>query len=195
VGLQGWAAGLPPRSRNGPDVWLPERAVSVASMILKAEPLSAEAFAPFGDVIQIAGHAPRIINEGTCERFDDLAPVDVLENGGRALISIFKAAPRPLPFEVKVLERHPLSSQAFYPLDGLPFLVVVAENDGAGKPWLERIRVFRAAGDQGVSYRRNTWHHALLAMGQTSHFLVVDRGGPGENCDEAGVDPVVWVTV
>jgi len=164
-------------------------------MIFKAEPLTAEAFAPFGDVIQTAGHGPRMINEGTCQRFDDLAPVDVLASGGRPLISIFKAAPRPLPFEVRVLERHPLSSQAFFPLDGVPFLVVVAEDSGAGTPWSGRIRAFRAAGDQGVSYRRNTWHHALLAIGQTSHFLVVDRGGPGENCDEVAVDPAVLVTV
>jgi ureidoglycolate lyase len=164
-------------------------------MLLKAEPLTAEVFAPFGDVIQTAGRAPRMINEGTCERFDDLASVDVLANGGRPLMSIFKAAPRPLPFEVRVLERHPLSSQAFYPLDGVPFLVVVADDGDAGTPWSNRIRAFRAAGDQGVSYRRNTWHHALLAIGQTSRFLVVDRGGPGDNCDEVAVDPVVLVTV
>lgn len=164
-------------------------------MILQAEPLTAEAFAPFGDVIQIAGYVPRMINEGTCERFDDLAPVDVLASGGRPLISIFKAIPRPLPFEVRVLERHPLSSQAFYPLDGVPFLVVVAEDSDVDIPWSRRIRAFRAEGRQGVSYRRNTWHHALLAIGQTSHFLVVDRGGPGENCDERVVDPAVLVTV
>jgi len=162
---------------------------------VKAEPLTAEAFAPFGDVIEIAGHASRVINEGTCERFDDLAPVDVLANGGRPLISIFKAAPRALPFEVRVLERHPLSSQAFYPLDGVPFLVVVAAEGGSDIPWVRRVRAFRAAGNQGVSYRRNTWHHALLAIGQTSHFLVVDRGGPGGNCEEVVVGPGVVVTV
>jgi ureidoglycolate lyase len=160
--------------------------------MVKAEPLTAAAFAPFGEVIETAGHAPRLINEGTAERFDDLAPVDVLANGGRPLISIFKATPRPLPFTVKGLERHPLSSQAFYPLDRSPFLVVVAEPGNAA--WASRIRVFRASGHQGVSYRRNTWHHALLAIGQTCHFLVVDRGGPGENCDEVVVEPPIVVT-
>jgi ureidoglycolate lyase len=165
----------------------------VSDIVLAAVPLTAAAFAPFGDVIEIDGHTPRLINEGTSERFDDLAPVDVVENGGRPLISIFKASPRPLPFMVKGLERHPLSSQAFYPLDGLPFLVVVAEAGDA--PWAGRIRAFRAAGNQGVSYRRNTWHHALLALGRTCHFLVIDRGGGSEeNCDEVVVDPAVVVT-
>jgi len=166
-------------------------------MLLQAEPLTPEAFAAFGHVIQVEGHVPRRINEGTCERFDDLAPVDVLAEGGRPLISIFKAAPRVLPFEIRVMERHPLSSQAFYPLDALPFLVVVAESP-SGSAAVGRIRAFRAAGNQGVSYRRNTWHHALLAIGQTSRFLVVDRGGgpgSGENCEERRVDPPVVVTL
>lgn len=160
---------------------------------LKAVPLTAAAFAPFGEVIETAGHTPRLINEETSERFDDLTPVDVLAEGGRPLISIFRAMPRPVPFVVKGMERHPLSSQAFYPLDGLPYLVVVAEPGDA--PWGSRIRVFRAAGNQGVNYRRGTWHHALLALGRTCHFLVVDRGGVEENCDEAVVEPGVTVVV
>jgi ureidoglycolate lyase len=164
----------------------------VSEAVLKAELLTAAAFAPFGEVIETAGHTPRLINEGTAERFDDLAPVDVLAHGGRPLISIFRATPRPLPFTVKGLERHPWSSQAFYPLDRQPFLVVVAQPGDA--PWSSRIRVFRASGEQGVSYRPNTWHHALLAIGQTCRFLVIDRGGPGENCDEIAVDPPIVVT-
>jgi ureidoglycolate lyase len=163
----------------------------VNGVVLHATPLTAEAFAPFGEVIQTAGHVPRLINEGTSERFDDLTPLDVLANGGRPLISIFKATARPLPFTVKGLERHPLPSQAFYPLDRLPYLVVVAES-GSG-PWDGRIRAFRAAGNQGINYRRNTWHHALLALGETCHFLVVDRGGSEENCEEVVVEPAVTV--
>ncbi|MGH8289935.1 MAG: ureidoglycolate lyase [Steroidobacteraceae bacterium] len=159
--------------------------------LLEAEPLRAEAFAPFGFVIETTGHLPRSINEGTCERFDDLAPVDVLADGGRPLISIFAARPRALPCQVRTLERHPLSSQAFYPLDGRPYLIVVAyEADNSPG----RIRAFHAAGSQGVSYRRNTWHHSLLAIGAISRFLVVDRGGPGENCDERPLEAPILVT-
>ncbi len=165
----------------------------MADITLRASALTAEAFAPFGDVIETAGRNSRWINEGTCQRFDDLAPVDVLAAGGRPLISIFKAQPRPLPFQVRLLERHPLSSQAIIPLDGLPFLVIVA-TDG-DSPLAGRIRAYRSSGSQGVNYRRNTWHHALIALEQTTHFLVVDRGGPGENCDETSLgDGVVLVT-
>jgi ureidoglycolate lyase len=151
-------------------------------MLLQPTPLTAAAFAPYGDVIQIEGHGSRWINQGTCERFDDLADVDVAGEGGRALISIFRAMPRSLPLQLQSLERHPLSSQAFYPLQPQPFLIVVAA-DGAG-PVAPRVRAYLSSGRQGVNFRRNTWHHELLALYQTSLFLVVDRGGPGENCEQ-----------
>jgi len=163
------------------------------AIVLKASALTAAAFAPFGDVIETAGHAARSINDGTCERFDDLAQVDVLAAGGRPLISIFKSVPRTLPLQVLGLERHPLSSQAIIPLDGIPYLVIVAEDGDAALG--SRIRAFYSAGAQGVNYRRNTWHHPLIALERTCHFLVVDRGGPGNNCEEiiAG-EEVIHVT-
>lgn len=150
--------------------------------LLRPQPLTAEVFAPFGDVIEIEGREFRWINEQTCKRYDDLAQVDVLANGGRPLISVFEAEARPLPLLVRSLERHPWSSQAFYPLQARPFLVIVAL-DG-DEPIRERIRVYASSGRQGVNYRRNTWHHSLLAISQRSLFLVVDRGGPGDNCEE-----------
>jgi ureidoglycolate lyase len=161
----------------------------VDTIVVQATALTAAAFEPFGDVIETTGHRPRPINEGTCLRYDDLAQVDVLEHGGRPLISLFEAAPRPLPLPIRSLERHPLSSQAFYPLDGRPFLIVVAE-DGP-PPWAGRIRAFLSSGAQGVNYRRNTWHHPLIAIGAASRFLVVDRGDADGNCEQTSVDDAV----
>jgi ureidoglycolate lyase len=164
----------------------------MTEIVLRATTLTAEAFAPFGDVIEIEGRDSRWINESTCRRFDDLAHVDVLESGGRPLLSIFEASPRSLPLRISVLERHPMSSQAFYPLQARPFLVVVATGS---LPIANGIRVFLSSGSQGVNYRRNTWHHPLIALGRKSTFLVVDRGGPGNNCEEIAVDPAVLVTI
>ncbi|HWW20087.1 MAG TPA: ureidoglycolate lyase, partial [Steroidobacteraceae bacterium] len=128
----------------------------MSEIVLSAVPLSAQAFAPFGDVIETEGRGWRWVNQGTSQRFDDLARVDVLESGGRPLISIFRASPQPLPFDVRSLERHPLSCQSFYPLDARPFLVIVAEQGSA--PIEQRIRAFMSSGRQGVNYHRNTWH-------------------------------------
>jgi ureidoglycolate lyase len=157
----------------------------VPDVLLKAVPLSAAGFAAFGDVIETEERAWRWINEGTSQRFDDLATIDVSQDNGRPTISIFRASAQPLPLAVKSLERHPMSSQCFYPLDGRPFLVIVAQ-EGA-QPIASRIRAFLSSGHQGVNYRRNTWHHALIALGETSRFLVVDRSGPEQNCEEMTV--------
>ena len=148
---------------------------------LPVEPLTGEAFAPFGDVIERADAQQLLINEGTTVRFHDLATIDVGCEGGRPLISIFRATPRPSPIAIRMMERHPLGSQAFYPLAPYDWLVVVCRGDTAPEP--ATLRCFRATGAQGVNYRPNTWHHPLLAL-QPQDFLVIDRGGPGENFEE-----------
>ncbi len=143
--------------------------------------LDSENFAGFGDVIETGGDGLEI-NQGTTLRFNDLAQLDVLENGGRPLFNIFRAEPRTRPISIRLLERHPLSSQAFFPLDNRPYLVIVAP--ATDKVQLENIRVFLAHGRQGVNYHRGTWHHPLLALDKVSDFIVIDRGADDENCDE-----------
>lgn len=157
-------------------------------LALIVEPLTPEAFAPFGEVIEPAS-AKQVyaINEGTAQRFHDLTNVDCSTQGGRAIVSIFRAAPRELPFTVQMLERHPLGSQAFVPLDpGLRYLVVVGEAPESTP------RAFFADRGRGVNLRRGAWHHPLIALDRESDFLVIDRGGPGANCDEM-VLPQSWV--
>lgn len=141
--------------------------------------LTAEAFAPFGEVIEASGRAEQIaINYGQTTRFNDLARIDV--EGGHAIVSIFRGQPLDPPL-LKIFERHPLGSQSFSPLSGRAFLVAVAP-PGDFDP--AAIRVFYAAPHQGVNYARGVWHHYLLPLGGEGDFLVIDRAGPGENLDE-----------
>lgn len=151
------------------------------SDILIPQPLTASAFAPFGDVIEANPATMRLINGGTTERFHGLAAPDVVGEGARVIINIFRGQPRAFPYQITLMERHPLGSQSFSPLSGRPFLVAVSA-DKAGRPG--RPQVFLARGDQGVNYRRNVWHHPLMAMDQVSDFLIVDRDGPGNNLEE-----------
>ncbi len=149
---------------------------------LTPQPLTAEAFAPFGEVIEAGPAAEqRAINYGATTRFHDLARVDVAEDGGAPLISIFRSSPIERPVRIRIMERHPVASQAFMPLSDRPYLVVVAP-PGDLDP--DTIRAFIAAPGQGVNYARGTWHHYSLALDAVSDFLVVDRGGPGDNLDE-----------
>jgi ureidoglycolate lyase len=152
------------------------------ALILKTEPLTRDAFAPFGDVIETTGAHHYPINENTTERFHDLAFVDTGADGGHPLINIFRGQPRPRPIAIRLMERHPLGSQAFYPLQPRDYLVVVADPRQKLAPG--RLRAFRATGRQGVNYARNVWHHPLLVLEPDSDFLVIDRGGVSENLEE-----------
>lgn len=142
-------------------------------------PLTAAAFAPFGDVLQAAGEPDRIINQGLCGRFHDLATLDFGE--GRAGISLFRAEARSLPYRLDMVERHPLGSQAFIPMSPDPFLVIVAPDAGGipGRP-----RAFRTAPGQGINFHRNTWHGVLTPLAPPGLFAVIDRIGPGDNLEE-----------
>jgi ureidoglycolate lyase len=152
--------------------------------MLKPEPLTKAAFAPFGDVVEIDGHMPLHINQGFALRFDNLAHIDVCAEGGQTKVSLFTANPRPTPIEINMMERHPLGSQLFYPLQDKPWLVVVCADPTDSKTF----RAFSATGQQGINYHRSTWHFPLLVFEKESRFFVVDRIGPGKNLEEVGLE-------
>lgn len=151
------------------------------SQALPVQPLTAEAFSPFGEVIEADPSTVRLINGGTTERFHALFSPEIAGEGAQVIVNIFRGQPRAFPYAVGMMERHPLGSQSFSPLSGRPFLVVVSPDEG-GRPG--RPQVFLARPDQGVNYRRNVWHHPLIAVRSVSDFLVVDRDGPGNNLEE-----------
>ena len=152
------------------------------SGLLRAEPLTRAAFAPFGDVIEADGAQHFEINNGSTTRFHDLARVDVAAQRGHVLVNIFRARPLAMPLTIAMVEKHPLGSQAFVPLDAAPFLVVVAPPGETVAP--AGLRAFLAEAGQGVNYARGVWHHPVIALGREADFLVIDRGGPGDNLAE-----------
>ena len=132
------------------------------------------------------------INQGFTTSFHNLADVDVTDNDGRAIISIFRSTPLELPITIGMMERHPKGSQAFIPMGNNPYLVVVAPK---GELDINAIEVFLANSDQGVNYFKGTWHHFCLALNDQSDFLVVDRGGNGDNCDEVTLSDQQKITI
>lgn len=145
------------------------------------QPLTKEAFAPFGQVLTTEGAHHYPINNGMTERFHDLADVRTAGENARTLISIFRGQPYDLPLTLTMVERHPLGSQAFMPLHQRPFLVTVAPDEG-GKPG--RPLAFLTQPGVGVNIGINVWHGVLTALDRQGDFLVVDRGGDGSNLEE-----------
>lgn len=149
---------------------------------LTIEPLTRDAFAPFGEVIESEGRDFFMINNGSTRRYHRLATVETAQPDDQAIISLFVAEALQMPLRIRMLERHPLGSQAFMPLRGKPFLIVVAAPGET--PLAENVRAFRSNGRQGVNYQRGVWHHPVLSLEPRDEFLVVDRSGSGDNCDE-----------
>ncbi|MDA7964701.1 ureidoglycolate lyase [Ruegeria sp.] len=147
------------------------------------EPISAKAFAPFGDLMDVSGAPDKIINQGLCGRYHDRALLDFAD--GRAGISLFDANPRALPYQLDMVERHPEGSQAFIPMTHQPFLVIVAPDEGGqpGQP-----RAFMTAPGQAVNYHRGTWHGVLTPLHGPGLFAVVDRIGDRANLEEYWFD-------
>lgn len=158
-------------------------------MQIFAEPLTAEAFAPYGQVLAPRGAPDRVINQGLCGRFHDLAQLDFGKDG-HAGISIFQAQLRALPYRLEMLERHPQGSQAFLPLDREPFLVTVAQ-DAGGIPAAPR--AFLTAPGQGINLGRGTWHGVLTPLAGNGIFAVVDRIGPGDNLQEHWLESPIFI--
>src|SRR4029077_6610487 len=143
---------------------------------ITAVPLTRDAFSAFGDVVETEGAEHFETNAGYAERFHGLAQIDCSAEGGRPLLSIFRVKPFPLPLRVELMERHPISSQAFVPMGKTAFLIVVAEQ--SKKPDPADLCAFVTNGRQGVNYWRGTWHHPLIGF-SVADFLVIDRKGPG----------------
>lgn len=149
---------------------------------LNIEQLTREAFKPFGDVIEVSEEVEHFtINAGSTERYHNLANIDPGPEG-RVIVSIFRGKPYRSTISIQMMERHPLASQAFVPMSQEHYLVVVAPSGPA--PASTDLRAFLARSDQGVNYAPGVWHHPLLALNNVSNFLVIDRKGPDDNCDE-----------
>lgn len=164
----------------------------MAERKLKPLPLTRERFAPYGDVIAAGTLQRADMNEARFERFDDLAGIDIDDSDdGRPAISIARSrvATR-LPYRFDMVERHPLGSQAFVPLTAFSFIVVVAPPGESVEA--DDLEAFVTNGAQGINYRRGTWHLPLIALAEKQAFLVIDRAGRGDNCQEHVLsDPVI----
>ena len=150
---------------------------------ISVEPLTKDAFKAYGDVVEIEGADHFPINLGTVERHNDLAAVDIAGEEGRTLVSIVTCNElSTLPYKLPLIERHPLGSQAFIPMDNTPIVIAVAEPGESPEP--QQIKAFISNGFQGVNYHRNVWHMPMLFLDKDQRMVVVDRGGKGNNCDE-----------
>lgn len=135
------------------------------AMRLTTRPLNADAFAPFGEVLE----AP----DGPGRAYFDRALANRRPAASPSLSLVVKEPIAALPLRSTVMERHPSSSQSFSPQDAERWLVVVAPPAAGGGPDMARALAFLARGDQGVTYGASVWHHPFSVLDRTARFAVV----------------------
>jgi ureidoglycolate lyase len=158
---------------------------------LQPEVLTRERFAAYGDVIEAALDRSAAMNAARFERFDDLCEVDIADGGHLAMSVARCRTATALPLRVDTVERHPLGSQAFVPLQHCRMVIVVAP-PGESVDACD-LKAFVTNGKQGFNYHRGTWHMPLIAFDAGQEFLVVDRGGSESNCEEHTLDEIVML--
>ena len=154
--------------------------MSVDMRRIKLTKITADLFKPFGDLLALKDEPDMIINQGMCGRHHNLANIE-FEKGGKSGISLFNAEPRKLPYTLEMMERHPKGSQAFIPMYELPFLVIVA-NDEGGKP--SKPYAFLTEPYIGINFHKNVWHGVLTPLHSPGIFAVFDRIGTDSNLEE-----------
>ena len=147
-------------------------------IIINPKPITKENFSKYGDVITTKDIKPLEINDGYAKRFDGIANLDTSIDGGETTICIFSALKRSFPMKINMMEKHPLGSQAFIPMQETTFLVLVAPK--GSKPNIDEIESFIVPPHIGVNYNPGIWHFPLIST-KDMNFLVVDRKGSGDN--------------
>ena len=151
-------------------------------MEITPQPLTREAFAPFGDVIDIPKEAGRTYYEDALGN---------LRSQAKPSLSVSLKPPTPdRPLKSELMERHEFSSQTFIPVDVARWLIVVAPHAAKGGPDMAGVRAFIATGQQGVTYKPNTWHHGLTVLDKPGRFAVfMWRTGTGGDEEFVPVEP------
>ena len=165
---------------------------------LTALPLTRDLFAPFGDVVSTRADGGAAANQGTAVRFNHAAQLHNARADAKPNLAVFRSAPQPLPFTVRLLERHPHSTQVFLPLVCARFLVCVAPTAQDGGPDLTQLRAFVAGPGVGVNYRAGTWHHPIVALDSPAEFAMLAwEDGTEGDCEEHHFAPSqhLFVTV
>ena len=146
--------------------------------IIKPIEINRKNFSIYGDLISSDNIKPININAGYAKRFDDLANINTSKDDGKTIVSIFSALKRTFPMKIEMMEKHPLSSQAFIPMKETTFIAFVAPpND---KPEISKIESFIISPGIGINYKPDIWHFPLIST-ENMNFLVMDRKGTGDN--------------
>jgi ureidoglycolate lyase len=161
-----------------------------------AQPLTVQGFSPYGQVVSAGLGAGTAANQGTAVRFDRAAHLHSTRPAAHANLAVFRSVAKTLPFEVRLLERHPCSTQAFLPMTCERFLVCVAPTLADGSPDIANLQAFLCGPGQGINYAADVWHHPIIAIDGPAEFAMLAwEDGSALDCVELPLAEPVQVVV
>ena len=144
-------------------------------IVVQVKPISAEAFAPYGDLLETP-------TSGT--RQDFAAVVENRRSSARVNLALVRCQPFAAGTLIGTLERHAFSTQFFAPLDVDAYLVVVAKDTDRDQPNLTTISAFHVGAHQAISYHAGTWHAGMATLGRAGTFaMMIHEDGSGADCE------------
>ena len=149
-------------------------------MNLQIKKISKDNFSRYGQLITTQNILSQEINEETTKSFYDLVDIEIYGEDKECRINIFKSTKRIFPLEINMLENHPLSSQAFIPLQKTNFIVVVAPI--SNEPDINLIETFLISPEEGINFKPKVWHFPLIAT-ENSNFLTIDKKDSENNLE------------
>jgi ureidoglycolate lyase len=155
-----------------------------------AQPLTAEAFAPFGQLIALPKGGGRPSDFGAQVRFDHTGTLENRRSdAAKPNLAVVQVAASVGPYRIDMMERHEYSSQAFIALDVARFLTIVAPNLPDGAPDIANLRAFVGGPGQGINYKAGTWHFPLIALERAGVFsLLMWEDGSTDDCGIVAIE-------
>ena len=149
-------------------------------MNLQIKKISKDNFSKYGQLISTQDIESQNINEETTKSFYDLVNIEIYGDDKKCRVNIFKSIKRNFPLEVNMLENHPLSSQAFIPLQKTNFIVFGAPI--SNEPDINLIETFLISPEEGINFKPKVWHYPLIAT-ENSNFLTIDKKDSANNLE------------
>ena len=149
-------------------------------MNMQINRISKDNFSKYGQLISTQDIESQNINEETTKSFYDLVNIEIYGENKQCRVNIFKSIKRSFPLEINMLENHPLSSQAFIPLQKTNFIVVVAPI--SKEPDINLLEAFHISHEEGINFKPKVWHFPLIAI-ENSNFLTVDKRDSNNNLE------------
>lgn len=148
-------------------------------MKLKAQPLTAQDFAPFGEIVTLPQHRQPT---GSLEGLDFWADLVPLQNIG-APYGVGYATLDKRPFVQTCAERHMQTQELLHAIGG-DMIVVVGPPDYPDEPNrlppMESFRAFRVPAGDTVIMKPGVWHWAPFAAGGPMRLLVIYKANTGQ---------------